>query len=193
DAVHGTVADKAFVNADSQNFTPVLTQLKSLNPDVLYYSGYFSDGGLVRAQMQQLGMDAVFVGGDANQNVAFAKIAGAAALGSVIVNVPAPQDLPYPAAKQFVADYKTKYGALPPSVFTLTNADGLRAILQAIESTKGTEPAALEDFLHHVKDFQGLTGTFAWNEHGERTGSPFVAFEVQADGGYKILYPEPAK
>ncbi|PKU24678.1 branched-chain amino acid ABC transporter substrate-binding protein [Telmatospirillum siberiense] len=192
-AVHGNVVEKAFVNADSQNFTPVLTKLKSLNPDVLYYSGYFSDGGLIRAQMQQLGMDAAFVGGDANQNVSFAKIAGAAAGGSVIVNVPAPQDLPYPAAKQFVADYKAKYGALPPSVFTLTNADGMRAILEAIEATKGTEPAALENHLHHLVDFQGLTGTFAWNERGERTGSPFVAFEVQADGAYKILYPEPAK
>ncbi|MDR3435072.1 branched-chain amino acid ABC transporter substrate-binding protein [Telmatospirillum sp.] len=192
-AVHGNVVDKAFVSADSQNFTPVLTKLKSLNPDVLYYSGYYSDGGLIRAQMQQLGMDAVFVGGDANQNVAFAKIAGAAAVGSVIVNVPAPQDLPYPAAKQFVADYKAKYGVLPPSVFTLTNADGMRAFLQAIETTKGTDASALEDYLHHVKDFQGLTGTFSWNDRGERTGSPFVAFEMQADGGYKILYPEPAK
>ncbi len=191
--VHGNVVDKAFVNADSQNFTPVLTKLKSLDPDVLYYSGYFSDGGLIRAQMQQLGMTALFVGGDANQNVAFAKIAGPAAVGSVIVNVPAPQDLPYPAAKQFVADYQAKYGVLPPSVFTLTNADGMRAILQAIETTQGTEPPALEDYLHHVANFQGLTGSFAWNDRGERTGSPFVAFEVQADGSYRILYPEPAK
>lgn len=193
EAVKGNVVEKAFVNADSQNFTPVLTKLKSLNPDVLYYSGYYSDGGLIRAQMQQLGMTAVFVGGDANQNVAFAKIAGVAANGSVIVNVPAPQDLPYPAAKQFVADYKAKYGALPPSVFTLTNADGMRAVLGAIETTKGVDPAALEDNLHHLKDFQGLTGTFSWNEQGVRMGSPFVAFEVQADGNYKILYPEQAK
>lgn len=191
--VHGTVLDKAFVNADSQNFTPVLTKLKSQNPDVVYYSGYFSDGGLIRAQMKQLGMDAVFVGGDANQNVAFAKIAGDAAAGSIIINVPAPQDLPYPAAKQFVADYKAKYDALPPSVFTLTNADGMRAIILAIETTKGVAPGALQDFLHHLKDFQGLTGTFSWNEKGERTGSPFVAFEVQDDGGYKILYPEQGK
>ena len=80
-AMHGNVVDKAFINAGSQNFTPVLTKLKSLSPDVIYFSGYYSDGGLIRAQMQQLGIKAVFVGGDANQNVAFAKIAGAAAAG----------------------------------------------------------------------------------------------------------------
>lgn len=186
----GTVIEKAFVNEGTQNFTPVLTKLKSMNPDVIYYSGYYSDGGLIKAQMQQLGIDAPFVGGDANQNVQFAKIAGNAAQGSIIINVPAPQYLPYPAAKQFVADYEKKYGALPPSVFTLTNADGMRAVLQAIEKTGGTEPAKLMDYLHTMQEFQGLTGPFRWSERGERIGSPFVAFEVQADGSDKILYPK---
>jgi len=190
-AAKGNVIEKAFINAGSQNFTPVLTKLKSLSPDVIYFSGYYSDGGLIRAQMQQLGIKAVFVGGDANQNVAFAKIAGGAAAGTVIINVPAPQDLPYPAAKQFVVAYQAKYGSPPPSVYTLTNADGMRAVMQAIAATKGTDAARLEDYLHHIKDFHGLTGTFSWNEHGERIGSPFVAFEIEADGNYKILYPEP--
>lgn len=185
----GNVVDKAFINAGSQNFTPVLTAMKSKQPDAIYFAGYYSDGGLIRAQMEQLGIKAVFVGGDANQNVAFAKIAGPAAAGSIIINVPAPEDLPYPAAKQFVAAYKAKYGAAPPSVYTLTNADGMRAVMQAIAQTKSTQPAKLENYLHHLKDFQGLTGTFSWNDKGERIGSPFVAFEVEADGSYKILYP----
>jgi branched-chain amino acid transport system substrate-binding protein len=190
-AANGTVTDKSFINAGSQNFSPVLTKLKSLQPDALYFSGYYSDGGLIRAQMAQLGMKATFIGGDANQNVAFAKIAGSAASGSIIVNVPAPADLPYPVAKQFVAAYQTKYGSLPPSVFTLTNADGMRAVMQAITDTKSVKPAKLETYLHGMKSFQGLTGTFAWNAQGERTGSPFVAFEVQQDGTFKILYPAP--
>ncbi len=190
-AAKGHIVDKAYINAGSQNFTPVLTKLKSLDPDVVYFSGYYSDGGLIRAQMQQLGMKAAFVGGDANQNVAFAKLAGPAATGSVIINVPAPQDLPYPVAKQFVAAYHAKYNTLPPSVFTLTNADGMRAVMQAIEKTNGTDPTKLEDYLHNLKSFQGLTGTFGWNARGERTGSPFVAFAVQPDGNYTILYPKP--
>lgn len=188
---HGNILEKAFINAGSQNFTPVLTELKAESPDVIYFSGYYSDGGLIRAQMEQLGIKAVFVGGDANQNVAFAKIAGPAAAGSIIINVPAPEDLPYPAAKQFVAAYKAKYGSAPPSVYSLTNGDGMRAVMQAIEHTKSTDPAKLENYLHHLKNFQGLTGTFSWGERGERIGSPFVAFEVEADGSYKILYPAP--
>ena len=192
-AAHGTIVAHGYIDAGSQNFTPVLTKLKSSNPDALYFSGYYSDGGLIRAQMVQLGMTAVFVGGDANQNTAFGKIAGSAAKGAIIINVPAPADLPYPVAKQFVADYTKAYGSAPPSVFTLTNADGMRAVMQAVQSTKSVKPAKLEHYLHHLKNFQGLTGTFSWNEHGQRLGSPFTAFEVQADGTYKIVYPASAQ
>lgn len=186
------VLDKAFINAGSQNYTPVLTKLKALDPQVVYFSGYYTDGGLIKAQMAQLGMKAKFVGGDANQNVAFAKIAGNAAAGAVIINVPAPQDLPYPVAKQFLAEFKAAYGHEPPSIFTLTNADGLRAILYTAEKIKSVEPAKLIPALHQLHDFEGLTGTFSWNAVGERTGSPYVAFEITPSGGYKITYPASA-
>ncbi len=192
-AAHGNIIAQGAIDAGTQNFTPVLTKLKSANPDALYFSGYYSDGGLIRAQMAQLGMNAVFIGGDANQNTAFGKIAGPAAKGAIIINVPAPEDLPYPAAKQFVAAYAKAYGSAPPSVFTLTNADGMRAVMQAVQATKSVKPAKLENYLHHLKNFQGLTGAFSWNDKGERLGSPFTAFEVQSDGSYKIVYPASAQ
>ena len=186
------VLDKAYISAGSQNYTPVLTKLNALHPQVVYFSGYYTDGGLIKAQMAQLGMKAKFVGGDANQNVAFAKIAGNAAAGAVIINVPAPQDLPYPAAKEFLTQFKAAYGHEPPSIFTLTNADGFRAVLYTAEKIKSVEPAKLIPALHQLKDFEGLTGTFSWNAVGERTGSPYVAFEVTPSGGYKITYPPAA-
>ena len=185
----GQVLDKVFIDAGSQNYTPVLTKLKSLNPQVIYFSGYYNDGGLIKAQMAQLGIKAAFVGGDANQNVAFAKIAGTAAAGATIVNVPAPADLPYPAAKQFLTEFQQAYGHEPPSIFTLTNADGLRAIIATAERIKSVKPDVLIPALHELKDFQGLTGEFSWDAKGERIGSPFVAFDITADGGYKIVYP----
>ncbi|HET8596558.1 MAG TPA: branched-chain amino acid ABC transporter substrate-binding protein [Castellaniella sp.] len=187
----GNIVAEDFINAGTQDYSAVLTKLKSKNPDVLFFSGYYTDGGLIRAQMKQLGMDTVFVGGDANQNENFAKIAGNAAAGAVIVNVPAPENLPYPEAKQFLADYTKAFGAPPPSIYTFTNADGLRAVLAAIESTKSTDTAKLIPWLHNMKQpFNGLTGPFTWDDKGERIGSPMSAFEVQAGGGYKTIYPE---
>ncbi|WP_323017953.1 branched-chain amino acid ABC transporter substrate-binding protein [Castellaniella sp.] len=186
----GNIVGEDFINAGTQDYSAVLTKLKAQNPDVLFFSGYYTDGGLIRAQMKQLGMEAVFVGGDANQNENFAKIAGDAAAGAVIVNVPAPENLPYPEAKQFLADYIKAFGAPPPSIYTFTNADGFRAVLAAIVDTKSTDTAKLIPWLHNMKQpFAGLTGPFTWDDKGERIGSPMSAFEVLATGGYKTIYP----
>ncbi len=190
EALHGNIVANDFINAGTQDYSAVLTKVKSKNPDLLYFSGYYTDGGLIRAQMKQLGMNAVFVGGDANQNAAFAKIAGPAAQGAVIVNVPAPENLPYPTAKKFLADYIKTFGSAPPSIYTFTNADGLRAVFAAIEATKSTDTAKLIPWLHDMKQpFDGITGPFKWDAKGERVGSPMSAFEVQADDTYKTIYP----
>jgi branched-chain amino acid transport system substrate-binding protein len=189
-ALHGNIVANDFINAGTQDYSAVLTKVKSKKPDVLYFSGYYTDGGLIRAQMKQLGMNAVFVGGDANQNAAFSKIAGNAAQGAVIINVPAPENLPYPEAKKFLADYIKAFGSAPPSIYTFTNADGLRAVFAAIEATKSTSTAKLIPWLHDMKTpFAGVTGPFKWDARGERIGSPMSAFEVEADGSYKTIYP----
>lgn len=183
------VLDKAFITAGSQNYTPVLTKLAAMRPQVIYFSGYYTDGGLIAAQMAQLGIKARFIGGDANQNILFAKEAGNAAAGVVIINVPTPQSLPYPAAKQFLQQFKQAYGHFPPSIFTMTNADGLRAVIATAERINSIEPGKLVAALHQLNNFQGLTGTFSWNAVGERVGGGFVAMTVNRDGDFKISYP----
>ncbi|HCW93332.1 MAG TPA: branched-chain amino acid ABC transporter substrate-binding protein, partial [Flexistipes sinusarabici] len=59
----GNIIYTGKIKANSQNYTPILTKIKSLNPDVIYFSGYYSDGGLLRAQQKQLGINADFIGG----------------------------------------------------------------------------------------------------------------------------------
>ncbi|WP_321930546.1 MULTISPECIES: branched-chain amino acid ABC transporter substrate-binding protein [Paraburkholderia] len=188
-ANNGNVVFTGFITAGSQDYTPILTKIKSENPDVLYFSGYYSDGGLIRAQMVQLGLPAVFVGGDANQNTSFAKIAGKAAEGAVIINTPDPESLPYPIAKEFLAQYKDTYKSTPPSVYTFSNADGLRIILAAVTATKSTDSTKLVDWMHNMKSFDGLTGRFGFDEKGERVGSPFAAAEMTATAQYRTVYP----
>lgn len=188
--IGGNIVANERINAGTQDYSAVLTKLKSEKPDALFFSGYYTDGGLIRAQMKQLNMDTAFIGGDANQNADFAKIAGDAAEGAIIVNVPAPENLPYEEAQQFLADYTAKFGAPPPSIYTFTNSDGLRAIMAAIADTETTDTTKLIPWLQNMKEpFAGLTGPFKWDDKGERIGSPMSAFEIQADGSYKTVYP----
>ncbi len=187
----GNVVSRDKIKADSQNFTPVLTNIKSKKPDAIFFAGYYTDGGLLRSQQVALGIKADFIGGDANDNPDFAKLAGSAAKGAFIVNVPTPEMLPYDVAKQFLADYKAKYGALPPSIWTIMNADGMRAIIHAMEQNKSFDTRKAADYLMSMaKPMPGITGPLQFAKDGNRIGSSYMTFEIQSDGKYKVAHAQ---
>lgn len=190
-AAGGNVVAYEKIKANAQNFTPVLTNIKAKKPDAIFFAGYYTDGGLLRSQQVQLGIKADFIGGDANDNPDFVKLAGPAAAGAFIVNVPTPEMLPYPIAKEYLAAYKAKYNEMPPSIWTLLNADGMRVFLYAMEQIKSTDTKKTADFLHNMKTpYPGITGPLAFAADGERVGSSYMAFEIQKDGSYKVAHKQ---
>lgn len=185
----GNVVSRDKIKADSQNFTPILTNIKSKNPDAIFFAGYYSDGGLLRAQQVALGIKADFYGGDANDNPDFVKLAGSAAKDAFIINVPEPAALPTPIAKSFIADYQQKYGEMPPSIWGLMNIDGMRAIIHAMEQIGSFDTKKAADYLHNMdKPLDGITGSIAFAKDGNRKGGAYVVKRIQEDGSYSNEY-----
>lgn len=185
--IGGNVIFRGKIKSGTQNFTAMLTKIKAMNPDIIYYSGYYTDGGLLRAQQKQLGINADFVGGDSNDNPDFLKLAGSAAEGTVLINFPTPDILPYKEAKKYLKAYEDTYNMKPPSIWAVVNADGLRAIMHGVEQTKSFDTKKISDFLHNLKDYPGITGPVTFRNDGERIGAKFMVYEIQKDGSYKVL------
>jgi len=187
----GHVVSRDKIKADSQNFTPVLTNIKSKKPDAIFFAGYYSDGGQLRSQQLALGIKADFYGGDANDNPDFVKLAGSAAQGAFIINVPEPAALPTPIAKSFIADYQKKYGEMPPSIWGLMNIDGMRAIIHAMEQNKNFDTKQAVAYLQNMKEpLDGITGSIAFAKDGNRKGGAYVVKKIEADGSYSNEYVE---
>lgn len=187
----GNVVSYDKIRADSQNFTPVLTNIRSKNPDVIFFAGYYTDGGQLRAQQVALGIKADFIGGDANDNPDFIKLAGSAAKGAHIINVPTPDMLPYDIAKNFISDYEKTYGERPPSIWGLMNIDGMRAIIHAMEQNKSFDTRQAAEYLMNMPEpLEGITGPVQFAKNGDRIGSSYMTFEIQADGSYKVVHSQ---
>ncbi|MBD1400608.1 branched-chain amino acid ABC transporter substrate-binding protein [Pelovirga terrestris] len=190
-ALGGNVVSYDKIRADSQNFTPVLTNIRSKNPDVIFSAGYYTDGGQLRAQQVALGINADFIGGDANDNPDFIKLAGSAAKGAKIINVPTVDMLPYDLAKDFINDYEKTYGERPPSIWGLMNIDGMRAIIHAMEQNKSFDTRQAVEYLWNMDEpIEGITGPLKFAKDGNRIGSSYMTFEIQADGSYKIAHQQ---
>ena len=183
----GNLIYQGKVKSGTQNFTAVLTKIKSMKPDAIYFSGYYTDGGLIRAQQIQLGIKADFIGGDSNDNPDFMKLAGKSAEGTLLVNFPTPDFLPYDTAKKFLKSYQDKYGKPVSSVWAIMNVDGLRAIVHAVEETKSLDTKTISNYLHTLKDFPGITGPVSFRGDGERINTKFNVYEIQSDNSYKII------
>jgi len=174
-----------------RDYTTILTKLKSKNPDVVFFTGYYPEAGLLLKQKKEMGWDVQFIGGDATNNPDLVKIAGLdAAEGFYFLSPPVPQDLDTPEAKTFLKAYKAKYNALPVSVWAVLSGDALLAIVKAIEGTKSTDPDKMADYLHYkLKNMPGLTGMISFDKKGDRVGDLYRVYKVDAKGNF-VLQPK---
>ncbi len=199
-----TYADKAklpivyfdAINPQDQDFTPVLTKIKQANPDVVYFTGYFAQAGLLLKQAPSVALKTQWLLGNGANNPQVVDIAGAAnAAGAMITTEPLPQELNSDVAKKFLTDFKAKYGQDPQSIWWVEAAEAYRVIAQAVTQTKSTDPKVLADYLHNsLKNFPGLTGTIlGFDATGERIGTDFQAYVISSDGKIQLAPKQPTQ
>jgi branched-chain amino acid transport system substrate-binding protein len=175
------------INPKDNDFSPTLTKLKAANPDAVYFTGYYAQGGLLLKQANALGLKTQWTGGNAMNNTELIKIAGVDnAKGVIVTTEPLPGDLDTPEAKQFLADYQAKYNKMPASVWTTMAADAYRVIKYAIEQTKSTDPKVLAKYLHtDFKNLPGITGPIlSFDANGDRSGTIHKAYVINDKGEY---------
>ena len=95
--------------------------------------------------------------------------------------------LPYDVAKDFLKNYKATYGKLPPSIWTLMNADGMRAIIYGMEQTKSFDNKKVADFLMSMdKPLPGITGPLQFAKDGNRIGSSYMTLKFKLTTATKL-------
>ena len=176
------------LTAGERDYNTILTKLKAANPDVVFFTGYYPEAGLMLRQKMEMNWNVPFIGGDATNNPDLVKIAGKdAAEGFYFLSPPVPQDLDSQAAKAFMASYTKKYNTAPGSVWAVLSGDGFRVIAEAIKTTGSTDPDKIATYLKKdLKEMPGLTGKISFNEKGDRVGDLYRVYKVDADGNFKL-------
>lgn len=157
------------ITRGEKDFTPVVTKLKAANPDYTYFTGYYSEGGMLVRQFRDLGVAGVFFAGDANQDPVFVETAGKAGEGVIMSTAPLPEQVP--AAAEFLKKFVAKYGP-NPGPFVHYDYDAFNLLFMAMEKA-GKEidnPKAINAELKKIKNYKGTSGTISFNEKGDVPG-----------------------
>ena len=172
-----------------RDYTAILTKLKGAGPDLVFFTGYYPETGMLLRQKKEMGWAVPMMGGDASNHQDLVKIAGAeAAAGYVCVSPPLPQDMDTPEAKAFLDAYRGRYRSVPVSVWAVLAGDAFKAVEGALKAGKA-EPGAMADWLRGLKDMPGLSGTLGFNPKGDRVGDFYRLYKVDAKGAF-VLQPK---
>lgn len=173
-----------------QDYSAVMSKLKAAEPDFVFFTGYYSEAGLLLKLKKEMGWNVLLLGGDANNNPELVRIAGKdASAGFYFLSAPLPKDLPSEQAKAFVEAFTKKYGNVPHSIYAVLAGDGFLLITHAIQQTNSVDSVRLSEYLHkELKDFPGLTGTISFDPKGDRVGEVYRVYKVSEDGSF-ILQP----
>jgi branched-chain amino acid transport system substrate-binding protein len=178
------------INPEDTDFKPILTKIDGLGPDVVYFTGYHPQGGLLLKQSKELGAGFTWIMGNACNNPEMVEIAGLdAAQGCYITTEPLPKDIPGDVAKKFYDDFVAKYGEEPASVWWVMAGDAVRVIIKAMEETNSTDSAKMAEYLHNeFKDYAGVTGNIiGFDEKGDRLGTVHEAYIITAAGEFELV------
>jgi len=162
------------ITQGDKDFSAVLTNVKTGNPDLIYFGGVYPEGGLLVKQARALGIKAPLMGGDGVISEEFLNIAGADAEGTYVTFAPDVNNIP--SAKAFVDTYTKKYGKPGPySVYAYVAAN---VLLQGIKDSNSTEGEKISEAVHKMK-YEGALGSIEFDDKGDVKVSPYVIWQVK--------------
>jgi len=169
------------VTADQQDFTAELTQIKALNPDVIYFGGLTPIGVRIRQQMDKLGINAAFDGTSGIVSDAFIEGLGPLAEGTLAFREGAPTEK-LPGGKFFLDKYSEQKYDNPPEAYGAFAYAAMNMILDSIDKVGPDRKKVIAD-LGDVKDRDSIVGKITFDDHGQNTVPVITAYVVQ-DGKF---------
>ena len=165
-----------------EDYTPFLTKVKKVDPDVVFTSGYYKQAGLICRQAKDLGLKVQILGEEGFDSPKFLEIAGESAEGVIIVTN-LNRDDKRPHVQEFLRTYKKRYG-LDADMVGASSYDAFMIIAHAIREA-GTNAKAIRKAIADLRNYSAITGKISrFNAIGEVT----KPVQVQIVRGAKFRY-----
>ncbi|HEY4203051.1 MAG TPA: branched-chain amino acid ABC transporter substrate-binding protein [Devosiaceae bacterium] len=170
----GTVPAFEVANKGEQDYSAIVTAIRSANPDAVFWTAYYADGGVFINQLRQAGYQGTIAVGDGSNSPELFKIAGGAAEGVFAFSNPTAEFLP--GAKAFIDAYTKKFGNAPGPYAPLTY-DGTKLLAWAIGQAGSTDSAAVIKTLKGANYTDGLAGPISFRDDNTLARSNFIVLE----------------
>lgn len=187
----GEIVIEESLQEGDTDFSGQISNIKNKNPEVIVYSGYYTEGGLLMKEVRKQGMtDIVMVGGDGLQASTFWELGGNAVEGSISYCGFSPEQ-PTAETAKFIEEFQAKYGN-EPDMFNAQGYDAVILLADAMEKASSADPKVFKDTMAQTKDFPGVSGVLTLRENREPIKSPVYLLQVK-DQKWTLLKKVPVE
>jgi branched-chain amino acid transport system substrate-binding protein len=168
------------------DYSAILTKIKSLNPDALYYGGVAQAGVKLAKQSYDIMPKVVKAGGDGVQSIDFLKGAGYPAVEGWYATVASPHfdENAKGPAKTFADSYFKKFNQHPDD-YTVCCYVAAEAIIEAVKDVvkakKSVDRSSVRDALQKVDLKNTLIGPVEFDANGDLKNRVISVFQITKD------------
>ena len=171
---------EGIVQGDKE-FTPLLTKIKSVAPDLVYFAGMFPEAALLLKQRRAIGLGGYFMGGDGVFDGTLLKLTEPEVSEGLYVTSIGSDPHGIPTAQAFVKLYESRHG--PIGAYSTYAYEAAHIALWAVQEAARREPYAFDASqpgsntgdrrqavlaaMKTLKDFPGLFGPQNFDEKGD--------------------------
>ncbi|MDR0840660.1 MAG: branched-chain amino acid ABC transporter substrate-binding protein [Christensenellaceae bacterium] len=172
------------VQEGTVDFRPIIQKIKDSGANCVYWGGVVTEGSMLKSQMFEEQVDALFCGISGNYSQDFLKIGAEAAEGALIVK-PGVVLSSTPAGSKFVADYEAAGFSEPIGAYTPYAYEAALILLNCLKQCgDAPTPEAMRDAII-ASSTTGIMGTTTFNEIGQTTNVAAYLNVVQ-DGDWAV-------
>lgn len=173
----GKIITREYTTDKANDFTSILTNIKSKQPDAIFFGGLDAQSGPMRRQMATLGIKAPLVSGEMTRSDTFLKLAGDTANGTYasLAGVPLKQ---MAAGEKFEAAYKARFNK-DPGVYAPYAYDGAWNMITAMKEAGSAEPKAYLPKLAALQRTGATSQNIAYDQHGDLKEISVTIYEVK--------------
>lgn len=176
------VALSTSVTAGESDYSAVVRDIMGANPALVYWTGYYQEGGLIINQLKNAGFTGKIMVADGSVDPSLSQIAGAGAEGVFATMTQTPDTLK--GAEDWIADYKKQFNS-EPGPYSTQSYDAVRLAAEAIKKAGSTDGDKIIKALEDIDGFEMFSGPLKFTPEHTLSSGGFVILVIK-DGKFVL-------
>lgn len=165
------------INAGDSDYSAVITKLKTIKPDVVFFGGYHPEMGLLLRQAREQGLQTRFMAAEGAYNRGLYEIAGAAVEGMMFTY---PADFSKRPGNERIVQAFQQANRPADGAYQMPAYAAMQVLHQSMLAV-GPNPKKVADYMHS-NSFDTVLGPISFDRKGDLKNFEFVVFELAKDG-----------